>query len=223
MLGMHRSGTSFLTGSLQQAGLELHRFHEQNPHNKKGNRENQDIVELNNWVLDESGGSWDHPPELVIWKQHHFDRARQILSHYSQYPLWGFKDPRSLITFDGWHRLLPDLELVGIFRHPTAVAKSLYTRNSKTSIADGLDLWLCYNKRLLELYDANPFPILCFDQSFEKLRSQLVDLCEQLDLPYSAGIDFFDDSLVNHQEEETSDLPAPIISLYQNLRSVAFH
>ena len=46
ILGMHRSGTSCLTGSLQACGLELGKFHASNKHNKKGNRENQDIIDL---------------------------------------------------------------------------------------------------------------------------------------------------------------------------------
>ena len=51
ILGMHRSGTSCLTGSLQEAGLELGEHHTWNPYNRKGNRENQDFVDLHDAIL----------------------------------------------------------------------------------------------------------------------------------------------------------------------------
>ena len=57
VLGMHRSGTSCLVGSLQKAGLHLGKHHTWNRYNRKGNRENQDIVDLNRAVLEFSGGS----------------------------------------------------------------------------------------------------------------------------------------------------------------------
>ena len=66
VLGMHRSGTSCLTGSLQEAGLYLGDCHTWNPHNLKGNRENQEIVDINDRVLADNGGAWDAPPERVI-------------------------------------------------------------------------------------------------------------------------------------------------------------
>ena len=221
VLGMHRSGTSFLTGSLQQAGLELHRFHAENPHNKKGNRENQDIVELNNWLLDSSGGSWDDPPATVNWTEAHISKARDIISQYSHYPLWGFKDPRTLLTFDGWKTLLPNLELVGIFRHPLAVAKSLNARNTKTSIAQGLSLWFDYNSRLVQLCETDPFPLLEFDQEFEQLHLRLKQVCKQLKLPRLHELDFYDHKLISQHETEFAETPAEINSLHQKLQSIA--
>lgn len=64
VLGMHRSGTSCLTGLLQQTGLELGDVVTEAPHNKKGNRENLDIMRLNDDVLAHSRGSWDRPQKL---------------------------------------------------------------------------------------------------------------------------------------------------------------
>ena len=51
ILGMHRSGTSCLAGSLQQQGVYLGEVHEWNPHNLKGNRENPHIMALNEGLL----------------------------------------------------------------------------------------------------------------------------------------------------------------------------
>ncbi len=62
ILGMHRSGTSCLAGSLQQAGLYLGEVVEQAPHKKRGNRESLVIRSLNDRLLEENGGAWDSPP-----------------------------------------------------------------------------------------------------------------------------------------------------------------
>ena len=51
VLGMHRSGTSALAGSLEQHGLFLGRVSTSNPHNPKGNRESAEVRRLNEDVL----------------------------------------------------------------------------------------------------------------------------------------------------------------------------
>ena len=63
ILGMHRSGTSVLAGSLQEAGLVLGDVVTQAPHNKKGNRENRAIMFMQEDLLQSNGGSWDNPPK----------------------------------------------------------------------------------------------------------------------------------------------------------------
>ena len=56
VLGMHRSGTSYLAGSLQEAGLILGDCHTWNKHNEKGNRENQKFVDLHDAILEANVG-----------------------------------------------------------------------------------------------------------------------------------------------------------------------
>ena len=73
VLGMHRSGTSWLAGSLQEQGLELGAVNEQAAHNAKGNRENDEIAALHGAVLRDSGGSWDSPPRRIEWSHDHRD------------------------------------------------------------------------------------------------------------------------------------------------------
>ena len=56
VLGMHRSGTSLLAGTLQEAGLELGEVVHSAPHNRKGNRESISIRTLHEDLLERSGG-----------------------------------------------------------------------------------------------------------------------------------------------------------------------
>src|SRR5919109_2739213 len=144
ILGMHRSGTSSLAGSLQQHGVHLGKVFEENVFNKKGNRENAEIMKLNNDVLAANGGSWHNPPLEVHWNQELAESRNAIITTFieSQSPFWGFKDPRSLLTFDFWMEGLEgiNVSLVGSYRNPLLVAKSLYARN-KMPIEKALFLW----------------------------------------------------------------------------------
>src|SRR5690349_2140036 len=80
VLGMHRSGTSCLAGSLEQQGLFLGDVNTSAPWNKRGNRERFDVMNLQEDVLKGSGGSWEQPPSAVEWSPEQYDRARGILA-----------------------------------------------------------------------------------------------------------------------------------------------
>jgi hypothetical protein len=220
VLGMHRSGTSALVGSLQQRGLFLGRHSERNAYNPRGNRENLDVVLLNEDILEHSGGSWDAPPAAVEWEPVHVERARGILSEYAEHPLWGFKDPRTLLTLDGWLRLVPDLEFVGVFRHPARVARSLAGRPA-LQVEDPVEVWRVYNARLLELHRRRAFPVVCFDDDSDVLARNLDRVAELLGLaPPTEAEPFFSDDL-RRMEAEPAGLPADVSELYEELRTRA--
>ena len=116
VLGMHRSGTSCLAGSLEQQGLFLGEVNTAAPWNKRGNRESFTIMDLQGDVLAASGGSWDNPPAVVEWQPEHLERARNVLAEHAGHSVWGFKDPRTLLTLEGWREALPECGYVGTFR-----------------------------------------------------------------------------------------------------------
>ena len=107
VLGMHRSGTSWLTGTLQEAGLSLGDCHTWNKHNEKGNRENQQFVDLHDAILAANSAAWDNPPTKVVWGSEHVAEARRLLEAHAGEPTFGFKDPRALLVLDGWKQLEP--------------------------------------------------------------------------------------------------------------------
>lgn len=207
VLGMHRSGTSCLTGSLQEAGLELGDYHAWNPYNLKGNRENQGIVDLHDRILADNQGSWDRPPRRVVWSSSHMEEAGRLLESYAGYPVLGFKDPRTLLVLDGWKLLVPDMELVGIFRHPGAVARSL-ARRSGMDDGTAMALWFDYNRRLYREYRRQRFPLLCFDASEAEFNRQVDAVIRQLALrPVTRAERFYDGELKNFQDDKVQRLP----------------
>jgi hypothetical protein len=220
VLGMHRSGTSALTGSLQKQGLFLGRVSTQNVHNPKGNREATEVRVLNEDVLRASGGSWDRPPAAVAWEPQHEERARGILAHHAAHEVWGFKDPRTLLTLGGWRELVPDLERVGVFRHPGDVARSLERRNAMPA-DDAVALWRAYNQVLLQEHRRKAFPLLCFDEEPAAVREKLLAIGRTLRLEGGPGEErFFAPELRGAEPHAT--LPAAARELYDELRTLAF-
>ncbi|HEX7672449.1 MAG TPA: hypothetical protein VF395_22800 [Polyangiaceae bacterium] len=220
IVGMHRSGTSSLAGSLEEAGLHLGEVITSAPHNFKGNRENRRIMDLQEAVLVHSGGSWDRPPERATWSDEHRASRDAIIHSYEHTPVWGFKDPRTLLLLDFWREALSTLTFVGTFRHPLLVAESLSRRNGG-STEQWLDLWAAYTERQLALHDSGPFPIVRFDAGEDVYRRSLAVMMETLGLRAPARLGFFDPVLKHHVEPEPRALPERIQRLYDRLCRIA--
>lgn len=217
VLGMHRSGTSCLTGTLEEAGVCLGEVATHSPHNLKGNREHPQIMALHEDLLARAGGSWCDPPRQVRWEPRHRTAQREILAACGARTPWGFKDPRTLLVWEGWADVLDDVALVGIYRSPLAVARSLEKRNGMT-IAQGLQLWEAYNRRLLDLRRQHAFPVVRFDVPEEQLRARFAAIIEWLGLPPGRG-EFFAPEL-RHQSGAAEDpLPDSTVDLIAALEA----
>ncbi len=222
ILGMHRSGTSCLTGSLQASGLFLGDCHTWNKHNEKGNRENQKFVDLHDAILAENGGAWDSPPGHVAWKDEHRAWAMNLLRAHAGEANFGFKDPRALLVIDGWKALYPKIEFIGIYRHPNAVAKSLEKRNYR-SREEWLELWYAYNSVLYKLYKQHPFPILCFDDDEAVLDDKINRVAKQIGLASPRADEKFYTSELRHNDASGEEpLPWKIRRLYRKLKKAEF-
>jgi hypothetical protein len=219
ILGMHRSGTSALTGSLEQHGLYLGQVSTRNRHNPKGNREAAAVQQLNEDVLRASGGAWHTPPRVVTWDAEHTRRGADLLAEHAAQPVWGFKDPRTLLTLGGWLALVPDLERVGVFRHPMRVAGSLERRNGM-STEQAVALWEAYNQALLQELQRRPFPLLCFDEEPEALRDKLLAASEALGFHRQPDEEQFFAPELRHAEPG-GDAPPAARALYEELRTLA--
>ena len=221
VLGMHRSGTSCLTGSLQQAGICLGDCHTWNPYNRKGNRENQRIVDLNDRVLAENGGAWNHPPVTVKWSASALMSARALLADHADSAVFGFKDPRTLLVLDGWKTVCPHLQFIGVFRHPLAVADSLARRDGM-STQDALALWYQYNRRLYQQWQRGSFPVLCFDAPQAEFNAKLADVLREAGMGSPENCSsFYDPDLRSAQASGTGGLPWRIRMLLRKLQRIA--
>lgn len=195
VLGMHRSGTSCLSGCLQEAGLYLGQVNEAAPANAKGNRENRAIMELHEDLLAGNGASWDAPRAGLRWTNEQAARRRALIAEYPAGRIWGFKDPRTLLALEGWLQDLPAARLAGSFRHPAAVARSLAVRNGFEP-ARSLQIWAAYNRALLQACARHGVLLVDFDLDPATYLSRVRAVARQLGLPGAdRDIRFFETGL----------------------------
>jgi hypothetical protein len=222
VLGMHRSGTSWLAGSLQELGLEMGEVSTSDPHNKKGNRESPVLMEIHEGVLADNDGSWKKPPRKSKWS----DARRAALAAHvadmnARFPGgWGFKDPRALLVLDEWLRQVPTLARVGIFRHPLAVHRSLAARSDRFDEARSVELWRAYNERLIAEHDRAPFTMLRFDVPQDRLFAGLQRVAKELSLPAADKPSRFFDAELVHNEAAAEEIPRSCRKLWDRLESM---
>lgn len=219
ILGMHRSGTSCLAGTLQTFGVYLGEVKTASPHNAKGNREIPDVWQLNDDILKYSGGSWLSPPSGLQWtsaQETSRDRILEKLSgNGSLY--WGLKDPRLLFTLPFWAGSLGKYHMVATVRHPEAVASSLFYR-TELSIPDGLRLWEKYNTRLREMLLDWDFPIISFDSDPQHYKTSIMELARKFGLePDLAHDEFYVEKLRTWTAGDSTELLESTSVLYQYL------
>ncbi len=223
VLGMHRSGTSSLVGSLEAAGLPLGDVRrEGGESNEKGHREPGEVIRLHDDVLMNSRGAWHLPPASVEWSTEQRERRDAFIASHEGMPLWGWKEPRTLLVIDGWLEVLPQLEFVGSFRHPLVVARSLKRRHGNDTPRMWLEVWLAYNRVLLRLAQERGFPLIDFDSPAEAYAERLRAIVDELRLPGGED-DFFDASLRTSQKQIPTDaqLPPDVARVYADLQQFA--
>jgi len=153
--GMHRSGTSTLTGILHKLGAALpKRMIPPGRGNPRGYFESEVLYPLHDELLADAGSAWDqqkgpsgtwfHSDAAARW----VDRlAVEFENEFSGAGLLLFKDPRLCRVLPIWKRAFRQLDIETHYlipvRHPLDVARSLQTAN-EVPIANGLLLWLDY-------------------------------------------------------------------------------
>ncbi len=220
--GMHRSGTSCLTGCLKNLGLNLGEVSNFNKYNQKGNQENNKVFRLNESILQHNGGSWHNPVEVSSVTIEHKNSIRELITVYNNLKSpWGIKDPRMLLTYEHWKDLLPDHKIIGTIRHPRSVVESLMARkNLSVSEKQGYLLWSHYNQQLINLYNDKPFPIINFDLPNAEYSRKVKMIAESLHLNTDTHLSFYDNKLINQQTYGPEDCPSELIDQYKKLLSL---
>jgi len=221
ILGMHRSGTSCLTGCLEENGLYLGDVSQADPHNRKGNRENKILRTINEDVLELSGAAWDRPPKQLKWNNALRARRDEYISGFDGQRMWGFKDPRVVLTLPFWLEGLSDVEFVGTFRHPAIVSASLARRRGLTAEIPQIELWKTYNRIMLNLLKQHQFSAVCFDWPSHMYIQAVSEISIGLGLKVTTGkpLQFFDERLRTAATIEESHAPEDIeaLSIYNDL------
>jgi hypothetical protein len=212
VLGMHRSGTSWLASELQARGVALGDVNMAATYNERGNRENDRVMRLHDGVLRDNKGSWSHAPRRLTWTANRQQKLAEFIADMDQAygGTWGNKDPRTLLVYEEWQRQLGTrLRPIGIFRHPDAVADSLLARDMRSADhlrgrRDALRLWSRYCERLVAFHGRAPFPLIRFDVDPADLDVQLTKALDELAVPLAPPReDNFTERLVHQSPAST--------------------
>lgn len=145
LLGMHRSGTSLLARILSELGIYM--GNDVNIHH-----ESKYFLKANENILSICHTDWDYPRQVEYLYEdnisfentfHHFEKEINSLNFQKEYIgrynrllkpqlnkdyKWGWKEPRTTITFPIWSKIFPDAKFIYLYRNGIDVAASLYYR-----------------------------------------------------------------------------------------------
>lgn len=238
IIGMHRSGTSAVSGLLKDLGVFMGSdlFGPQKGVNEKGFIENSYIVKINETLFDERCTSWDDPlahsfefPNESSVDERFVARSRKIIQReYGRHQLWGMKDPRTTLNLTFWQNIFSEMEIkvhyLMMLRHPLEVASSLEKRDSY-SLRKSLMLWLNYSLASYLLCPKDNLYILNFDKLLHEPKRVATELSEKFNISFpSSDLDFVDSNLKNQKDRNApavyDKLVNMAVKLYSELDSV---
>ena len=124
ILGMHKSGTTLVSQILHGSGINMGEFDEGISYDQGNKFERETTLALDMEIL----GTSDYgvleltPGGVPTMNDEQRGRMRGIIADcQGQFTDWGFKDPRSALTYDLWARELPEHRIIAVFRDPAEV------------------------------------------------------------------------------------------------------
>jgi hypothetical protein len=194
VLGFGRSGTSLTMRLLNllsvAVGPEDDLLAPATGDNARGYWEPQWMIDLNNEILATLGAGWQQPFHVAPgWEQRsELDglrmRAREMLREkFGGTRLWGWKDPRTMLTLPFWRKLVPDAKYVFCVRNPADVISSFQRRpEPNLTVEQWGDLWTEYNVRALSEIRDKPRLLVFYEDLFQNGREVIRRLASFLDL-----------------------------------------
>jgi len=189
VLGMHRSGTSALTGTLGLLDVYLgSQLMEANFANEKGYFENNTLFKINEELLSQIDSSWDDLfyDEIKLENIKDLNKLKQaIKKEFELSDVFAIKDPRLAFLFPVYKKVLEelniDIKIILPYRNPIEVANSLHVRNDM-SMEKGMLLW-AYHFLLTEKFSRSYKRVFVgFDKLMSESEAVVKQISNKLDL-----------------------------------------
>jgi len=175
ILGMHRSGTSLLAHWLTNCGFNLgEEMIGPGNGNVNGHFEDLDLYRLHETILRKNNRNYKlREPVSLNYNQKLRNEAMAIYDKRKSQDCWGWKEPRTCLTMDLWKEIIPSYNCLIVYRDYHQVVDSFIRRKQKaiqslqnpfekaiqkakyqflqqSSAQSFLDVWIEYNRRILE-------------------------------------------------------------------------
>jgi hypothetical protein len=215
VVGMHRSGTSALTGALGRLGLALPATGDlvAGRYDNPVHFESQALNDLDDAILAALGGSWSAPPPLgpgwetstaVLEASRHAAVAARRAFPRPGPVVW--KDPRLCLLLPLWRSLLPPpIGTVFLWRSPHAVARSLRARQG-FPLSLGLALWERYTRHALAAMAGHGGYVLRYEELLAHPGATLSPLAHWLGTAGGMTLEVDDQSVSAAAQAVTGDL-----------------
>lgn len=198
VVGMHRSGTSAVTGVIHELGFGIPQGADlmQGGADNPNHFESWAMTAFNDELLEFLGGTWDSPPRLKKgWEyapdlEPWYARAGEKITHVFPDPcepiVW--KDPRNCFLLPFWKRFFgKKLKIVFVWRNPYEVSQSLQKRNN-FSIKQGLRLWELSNFSVLRFFPKKDRIILYYNAMLSDINYTSSILGSWIEREFSSNI-----------------------------------
>ena len=211
VLGCHRSGTSVVAGLLHRAcGVSMGELMPPTDDNPMGYFEALGVVDAHRDLLAQMERDWTCPPST--FRPGLLDLAalqEQVEVHAKLPDVWAMKDPRSMFLLPAWSHLGVDrVRLVAVVRPSADTVRSIEKRDQiREDRAEAIVE--AYLRRLVEIAEKVPLPVIRFPGDGDSLITQVRDLAAALDLSWDeeAARGFFDESLVRNRSPLRDSTP----------------
>jgi len=197
VLGMHRSGTSLMTGLLQVFGVYVGgNLLEPVSYNEKGFFEHRELYRIDDKVLKELGSSWkDYKEFSKNWYKtkkisKYKEEIKKVLKKdFGKLDLFAIKDPRIcvLLPLPLYLEVFKELKIKPLFvimkRKEIEVAKSL-KKIYKLPVAHSLKLYEKYAKSIEEYTKEKKKAYIEFDELINDTKEVMDKISKTLNVPF---------------------------------------
>ncbi|WP_291323738.1 sulfotransferase [Desulfonatronospira sp.] len=159
VLGMHKSGTTLVSRLLMDAGVHMGDFDLNRDYDSGNQLEREETRLINKKILgcgDAFSLEIQAPLKPSFFSEEVLGEGSKLAASLQRkHPVWGFKDPRTCLTYTYWEKILPVHRLIMVYRHPEEVISHYFRKRfSPTAIpkiSKAFQCWTLYNQNMLDV------------------------------------------------------------------------
>jgi hypothetical protein len=191
VLGMHKSGTTLVAQMLHESGIDMGTFDGAQGYDEGNKYERQESHDLNIALLGCERGEFSLNLAQAVHKTERIPpQTREKIEKFVEeanrlHAEWGFKDPRTCLTYAVWKALLPEHKLIAVFRHPLELWLHYQPKSRFKKIFaavtgwKSMTAWYVYNREILQALQAANGDCLAMEYGeFMKNEAFFSSLCK---------------------------------------------